>query len=54
MLLLESATELVRKLPIRRLTTHEVAHLKLVNDFILELAWLGSCAIRKAEGERSH
>lgn len=51
--LLSSAIDIVRRLPIRRLTTHEVVHIKMVNDFIAELVRLGKSAIRKAEMEKA-
>ncbi len=51
--LLSSAIDLVRKLPIRRLTTHEIVHIKMVNDFIDELVRLSKGAVIKAERERA-
>ncbi|KAH7112251.1 hypothetical protein B0J13DRAFT_590915 [Dactylonectria estremocensis] len=50
--LLSSAADLIRSMPIRRLTEYEIEHLKMVNDFVAELIRLGNCAICKAEGER--
>ncbi|RSL97755.1 hypothetical protein CEP52_010738 [Fusarium oligoseptatum] len=50
--LLSSAAGLVRQLPVRRLTPHELSHMKLVNDFVTELIRLCKCAIAKATKER--
>ncbi|KAB5513067.1 hypothetical protein GE09DRAFT_981493 [Coniochaeta sp. 2T2.1] len=50
--LLSSAADLVRNMPIRRLTENEIEHLKMVDDFVAELIRLGNCAISKAKGER--
>lgn len=50
--LLSSAAGLVRQMPVRRLTPHELAHMKLVNDFVAELIRLSKCAIAKATKER--
>lgn len=49
--LLRSAADLIRNMPIRRPTLHEIGHIHLVNDFITELIRLGNCAILKAEME---
>ncbi|KAH8656320.1 hypothetical protein BGZ61DRAFT_500281 [Ilyonectria robusta] len=49
--LLSSAADLIRSMPIQRLTPHEIGHIRLVNDFITELTRLGNCAIFKAEME---
>ncbi|KAH8654335.1 hypothetical protein BGZ61DRAFT_435100 [Ilyonectria robusta] len=49
--LLSSAADLIRSMPIRRLTRYEIEHLKMVDDFIAELIRLGNCAISKAKGE---
>lgn len=51
--LLSSAIDLVRKLPLRKLTTHEIVHIKMVNDYISELVRLSKCAISKAERQES-
>ncbi|KAB5549446.1 hypothetical protein GE09DRAFT_1204368 [Coniochaeta sp. 2T2.1] len=50
--LLSSAADLIRNMPIRRLTESEIEHLKMVDDFVAELIRLGNCAISKAKGER--
>ncbi|KAH6867877.1 hypothetical protein B0T10DRAFT_451458 [Thelonectria olida] len=50
--LLSSAADLIRSMPIRRLTEYEIEHLKMVDDFVAELIRLGNCAISKAKGER--
>jgi hypothetical protein len=47
--LLSSAADLIRNMPIRRLTEYEIEHFKMVDDFIAELIRLGNCAISKAE-----
>lgn len=49
--LLSSAADLIRSMPIRRLTRYEIGHLKMVDDFIAELIRLGNCAISKAKRE---
>ena len=49
--LLRSAADLIRRMPIRRLTEYEIEHFKMVDDFIAELIRLGICAISKANGE---
>ncbi|KAF4973176.1 hypothetical protein FZEAL_9393 [Fusarium zealandicum] len=50
--LLSSAADLVKNMPVRRLTPHELAHMKLVNDFVAELIRLSKCAIAKATRQR--
>ena len=50
--LLKAAADLINNLPVRRLTTSEVSHMKLINDFVVELVRLGRCAICKANMER--
>ncbi|KAK2470461.1 hypothetical protein H9L39_18078, partial [Fusarium oxysporum f. sp. albedinis] len=49
--LLRSAADLIRRMPIRRLTEYEIEHFKMVDDFVVELIRLGICAISKANGE---
>jgi hypothetical protein len=49
--LLSSAADLIRSMPIHRLTPHETGHIELVNDFITELVRLGNCAIFKTSRE---
>lgn len=46
--LLAGAADLVRSMPVRRMTAHEISHIKLVNDFILEMIKLANCAVSKA------
>ncbi|KAF5701075.1 Mut3p-like transcriptional activator [Fusarium globosum] len=50
--LLKAAADLINNLPVRRLTTSEVSHMKLINDFVVELARLGRSAICKATMEK--
>lgn len=50
--LLSSAADLVKSMPASRLTPHELAYMKLVNDFVAELIRLCNCAIAKATRER--
>ncbi|KAF4497363.1 transcriptional activator Mut3p [Fusarium agapanthi] len=52
--LLKAAADVINNLPVRRLTTSEVSHMKLVNDFVVELVRLGKSAICKANMERDH
>ncbi|KAJ4034861.1 hypothetical protein NW761_011352 [Fusarium oxysporum] len=52
--LLKAAADLINNLPVRRLTTCEVSHMKLINDFVVELVRLGRSAICKANMERDH
>ncbi|KAF4441618.1 transcriptional activator Mut3p [Fusarium acutatum] len=52
--LLKAAADLINNLPVRRLTTSEVSHMKLINDFVVELVRLGRSAICKATMERDH
>jgi hypothetical protein len=49
--LLKSAADLIYNLPVSRLTSHEVAHMKLVNEFSRELVRLANSAITKANEE---
>ncbi|KAG4258696.1 hypothetical protein FPRO06_08102 [Fusarium proliferatum] len=50
--LLKAAADLINSLPVRRLTTSEVSHMKLINDFVVELVRLGRSAICKATMEK--
>ncbi|KAF7560408.1 hypothetical protein G7046_g3743 [Stylonectria norvegica] len=50
--LLSSAADLVRNMPVRKLTPYEVGHVKLVDDFVDELIRLGNCAIEKEQREK--
>ena len=45
--LLSSAADLIRSMPIRRLTAYEIGHIKMVDDFVAEMLRLGNCAIMK-------
>ncbi|KAF4968318.1 hypothetical protein FSARC_4263 [Fusarium sarcochroum] len=51
--LLRSSGDLVNSIPVRRLTSHEVSYMKLVNDFVVELVRLGRSAITKATKEQN-
>lgn len=50
--LLSSAVDLIRSMPIRRLTPYEIGHIKMVDDFVAELLHLGNCAISRARREK--
>ncbi|KAF5020123.1 hypothetical protein F66182_7855 [Fusarium sp. NRRL 66182] len=47
--LLQSAAHLVNSFPVSRFTPHEIAYMKMVDDFAAELVRLGRCAIAKAK-----
>ena len=49
---LRSANDLIQSMPIRRLTAHEIGHMKMVEMFVDELVRLGNCAILKARKEK--
>ncbi|KAI1497599.1 fungal-specific transcription factor domain-containing protein [Biscogniauxia marginata] len=51
--LLNSAPELIRSLRVRRLSPNELLHMKMVEDFMVELTRLGTCAILKAHREKN-
>ncbi|KAI1491413.1 fungal-specific transcription factor domain-containing protein [Biscogniauxia mediterranea] len=51
--LLNSAPELIRSLRTRRLSPHEITHMKMIEDFMAELTRLGTCAIMKAHREKN-
>ncbi|KAH8749492.1 fungal-specific transcription factor domain-containing protein [Diaporthe sp. PMI_573] len=46
--LLAGAADIVRSMPVRRMTAHKISHIKIVNEFILETIKLANCAISKA------
>lgn len=50
--LLSAAADLIRSMPMRKLASYEIGHMKLVNDFVAELLRLAHCAIAKAQRER--
>lgn len=50
--LLSTAAVVVGNMPIRRLTSNEIEHIKMVTDFVAELIRLGKCAIAKATREK--
>lgn len=52
--LLASTAELINILPIQRLTSHELAHIELVTEFVAELCYLSRKAIAKATAEYEH
>ncbi|KZL78006.1 C6 transcription factor (fungal specific transcription factor) [Colletotrichum tofieldiae] len=49
--LLKSVPVLIEGMRKRHLTQHEMAHVKIVDNFVAELTRLGKCAIAKARGE---
>ncbi|KND87494.1 putative transcriptional regulatory protein [Tolypocladium ophioglossoides CBS 100239] len=49
--LLSAASELIRSMPIRRVTPHETAYLRKADEFVAELSRLGKCAIAKSQSE---
>lgn len=49
--LLSEAADLVRSMPVRKMTAYEMSYMKLVNDFVAELIRLAHCAIAKATME---
>lgn len=51
--LLNSAPLLIKEMRLRRLARDEMAHMKMVDDFVAELARLANCAVLKARQERS-
>ncbi|KAK7425317.1 hypothetical protein QQZ08_008214 [Neonectria magnoliae] len=50
--LLSAAADLVRSMPVRKMSLYEMGYMKLVNDFVAELIRLANCAIAKATKER--
>lgn len=49
LVLLKTASDLIKQMRTRRLTPKETLHMKLVEDFIAELIKLGHCAITKSQ-----
>jgi hypothetical protein len=49
--LLASTADLIHSIPIQRLTSHELAHIELVTEFVAELCRLSKKAIAKATAE---
>lgn len=52
--LLNSAADLIRSMPVRKVTAYEIGHIKMVDDFVAEMLRLGNCAIEKETRERAH
>ncbi|KAI8292754.1 Fusaridione A cluster transcription factor fsdR [Colletotrichum sp. SAR11_240] len=50
--LLQSVPKLIEGMRNRRLTAYEVAHVKMIDEFVLELTRLGTSAIAKAKREQ--
>jgi hypothetical protein len=48
--LLRSASDLIRRMPMKKVTTYEETYLRKVDGVIAELGRLGRCAIEKARG----
>jgi hypothetical protein len=51
--LLNSAPQLVRQMRLRRLARDEMAHMKMVDDFVAEIPRLASRAILKAREDQA-
>ena len=51
--LLSSTPELIKSMRMRQLTTAEIEHMRLVDNFVAELIRLGNCSITKALRERT-
>ncbi|ODA77254.1 hypothetical protein RJ55_06881 [Drechmeria coniospora] len=51
--LLSSASDLIRSMPIRRVTAHETAYLQKMDGFVAELSRLSRCAIEKSRNSSS-
>lgn len=49
--MLRDVPDLIRRIPIRKLTLGEVIHLRFLDGFTTELARLGECAISRAQRE---
>lgn len=49
--ILREVPDLIRRIPIRKLTLGEVIHLRFVDGFTTELARLGACAISQVQLE---
>lgn len=50
--LLNSASEIIRSMPMRRVTATETAYLQRIDCFVAELGRLAKCAIEKEKGRR--
>ncbi|KAH6949360.1 hypothetical protein BKA56DRAFT_463753, partial [Ilyonectria sp. MPI-CAGE-AT-0026] len=46
--LLSSAKDLVKYMPVCKLTSHEISHINMVNEFVAELVRLAHCATAKS------
>lgn len=51
--LLSSASEIIRSMPMRRVTARETAYLQRMDAFIVELSRLARCAIGKWRDEQA-
>lgn len=49
--LLKSTSDVLQRIPIRRMTEYETTHMEMIHDFIAELIRLGHYAVEKAENE---
>lgn len=49
--LLGSASDVIRSMPIRRVTPNVTAYLRKSDEFVAELSRLGKCAIAKSQRE---
>lgn len=49
--ILIAAVRIIESIPLRLLSTYETEHLHGLNDFIMYLFRLGSCAVWKAQNE---
>lgn len=49
--ILREVPDLIRRIPIRKLTLGEVIHLRFLDGFTTELARLGACAIAHVQQE---
>lgn len=49
--MLREVPDLIRRIPIRKLTPGEIIHLRFLDGFTTELARLGECAISRAQRE---
>ena len=51
--LLNAAPLLIKEMRLRRLARDEMAHMRMVDDFVAELARLATRAVQKARQDRS-
>ena len=49
--LLSSVPDMIRKIPVRRLTKNETDQIQLIDELVEQLTTLGRCAIDKAKGD---